>query len=197
MPNRSRSFDELLEETPAPAPPNTISVVGLVSRAEGPEDFMFTAADGQMVLLKREAVKGHAVLGGAVGQQIVRLDLDHTNLPADTVKALMQSYGSGNAPLPTVQNYDVPRVPVPGGTTSFYYDHYYTYGHIDVGLPPRADYSAPGLGGVAPFVAAFPHHVDPDTLAALALVSGPRTYITANEWTSDRHPVYKAHFDQP
>jgi hypothetical protein len=50
--------------------------------------------------------------------------------------------------------------------------------------------------GISPFVAALPHQADPRVMAALAL-SGTRTYITAYEWTSDNHTVFKVRADQP
>jgi hypothetical protein len=49
---------------------------------------------------------------------------------------------------------------------------------------------------ISPFVAALPHQADPAVMAALAL-SGTRTYITAYEWTSDHHTVFKVRADQP
>jgi hypothetical protein len=54
-------------------------------------------------------------------------------------------------------------------------------------------------GTVAPFVAATPHQVHPDALAALAISGsvGQRTYFNATDWTTDHHTIAKAHTDGP
>jgi hypothetical protein len=54
-------------------------------------------------------------------------------------------------------------------------------------------------GTVAPFVAATPHQVHPDILAALAISGsvGQRTYFNATDWTTDHHTIVKAHTDGP
>jgi len=198
MASQPKSFDELLDETPPSAPVDTISVVGLISRAASLDKFVLTTADGQTLTLDRKAVKGYAVLGGSVGQQIVRIDLDHTQLPADTLKVAGPSSEFGSAQFYTVQTKDIP-VPVGpgGGYTFFYLDHYFTYGHLDVGLPTVATQSATAQPDIAPFVAAFPHQASPSTMAALALSSGPRTYFSPYDWAADQHYVYKARADQP
>ena len=51
--------------------------------------------------------------------------------------------------------------------------------------------------GISPFVAALPHQADPRVMAALAIPGTRRTYITAYEWTSDNHTVFKVKADQP
>ena len=193
MTSHSKSFDELVNEAPATAHGHTISVVGLLSQASAKDKFVLTVADGQTLTIDRKAVKEHAVWGGSVGQQIVRVDLDPTQLSADTLKLAREVGGFGSGHLPTVQELDIPIPTGQGGYTFAYSDHYFTFGHVDFGLPPYpAGYAAPQGGGAVPFVAAFPRQADPATIAALALLSGPRTYLSAYEWTSDNRAIYSA-----
>ena len=59
---------------------------GTLSRAVDDKQFVLTTADGQTLTFDRAAVKSHAVLGGSVGQQIVRVDLDHKLIPTNMLQ---------------------------------------------------------------------------------------------------------------
>lgn len=83
MNNQDQSFEQLLRETPLAAAADTVTVIGALARAPEADKFVLILADGYNVALEIKAVKSFTRLGGAVGQVLVRLELDKKLLPRE------------------------------------------------------------------------------------------------------------------
>jgi hypothetical protein len=77
-----KPFRELVGE--APMATETVSLVGMLSRSREDEKFILTLGDGRSLALEIDAVKDYAVLGGTIGQVVVRIEIDSSRLPQDT-----------------------------------------------------------------------------------------------------------------
>jgi hypothetical protein len=81
MAGQEKSFKDLLGEAPLAAKSDTVCVVGTLARSPEPGKFVLTPSGGEPMTLEIDAVKGHTVLAGAVGQTLVRVDLDAARVP--------------------------------------------------------------------------------------------------------------------
>lgn len=86
MASDKRSFEDLLKEAPKAPSADTVSVVGTLAQSHEKGKFVLTMGGGEAVTLDVSAVKSHEVLGSSVGQTVVRVDIERTNLPAGLTK---------------------------------------------------------------------------------------------------------------
>jgi hypothetical protein len=193
MANGESEFAKLLRD--APMASDTITVTGILARTHDPEHFILTLPDGRSVTLPVRTVKSARALAGAIGQQVVQLEMARKDLPGGlggssdglnvTIKEVHgDSTGAAVAEVSTWPWQSEGKNPFEGGKA----------GQSDQGGWPIT-----GVGGgpFAPFVAAMPHQASRETIAAL---HSPhyvtRTYYSAYDWTTDNHTVMKAHADQ-
>lgn len=161
-----RKFDELLSEAPLAAKEDTITLVGALQRSHEPGKFVLAMGGGRNVTLDVAAVKEHQVLGGAVGQRLVRLEVDRKKVPND-----VQGMPLGPQPLlaspPAIDYGAVAKSPL--GEFSHmgtYVEHIGNWGDpYGVGI----SYGGinPGAVAATPFALATPHHVPAGTMARL------------------------------
>jgi hypothetical protein len=185
MAKNESDFKKLLSEAPMSPNQDTITVVGMLARTPDAAHFMLRLPDGRSFTLDVDAVKSANAMAGAIGQSIVQLELDAKRIPESVMQSL---YKSG--PDHTAISLDTQFGPF--GTSTF----------LDVG---HGGFTAKEVietsvvdpaAGVAPYVAAMPHHASHTTMSALAH-SGIRTYFSATDWTTDHHAVVKPRLDQP
>lgn len=93
-----QSFEKLLSEAPQAPTKETVSLVGTLAKSSEPGKFVLALQDGSTITLEIAAVRGHAVLGGSVGQTIVRVDVDAGKV-ADPQPSPWMRAASGLAPF--------------------------------------------------------------------------------------------------
>ena len=98
MTNVLNEFAKLLADAPAQPAAGSMSVVGLLSRSANEDEFVLTLADGETLTLKTKEVKSFAVLGGSVGQQIVRVDVAQSAIPSDRLEVKGQAAAIAKTP---------------------------------------------------------------------------------------------------
>lgn len=211
MAKEKRSFSELLGEAPLAAQEDTVSLVGALERSHQKGKFVLALGPGRSVTLDVEAVKGHQVLGGGVGQILVQVDVDRESVPEE-IK------GAFDSPF-THFGYDVP-------ITISYLDHPHKLPHVDIPFTiPTNDFPSPknileasgtiqenigdpgfggdpwqwggGFGGPvpgagAPFALATPHQAPQSTIAAMQMrgpVRGPTHYSDLTSPLYDKRPT--------
>jgi hypothetical protein len=81
MADETKAFSKLLSEAPLSANDDTVSLVGALGRSTQAGKFVLALGPGNSVTLDVDAVKGHHVLGGGVGQLIVQVDIARDKVP--------------------------------------------------------------------------------------------------------------------
>ena len=94
MADKTKSFSDLVSEAPLAANEDTVSLTGALARSNQPGKFVLLTQGGS-ITLDESAVKSHQVLGGNVGQTLVQVEVDKTQVP----QAAMES--TGQQPIPT------------------------------------------------------------------------------------------------
>ncbi len=88
MADEKKSFKDLLSEAPLAASEDTVSLVGALARSSDPAKFVLALGQGNNVTLDVAAVKSHQVLGGGVGQLLVQIEVDRSQLPEEAKQAV-------------------------------------------------------------------------------------------------------------
>jgi hypothetical protein len=101
MADESKSFSDLLSEAPLASAEDTVSLVGSLARSSQPGKFVLVLGPGNSVTLDVDAVKGHQVIGGGVGQLLVQVDIDRAKIPETAQEA------AKSAPNPFTGVHDV------------------------------------------------------------------------------------------
>jgi hypothetical protein len=161
-----KSFKALLEE--APIATDTVSLVGTVSRSHEPDKFVIILGDGRSVTLETDAVKDYTVMGGAIGQLVVKIEIDSTRVPRD---AQSISTEFKRPTLETIYWYDHPKNPIsdthPGQFPDVTIPQADVAGPVPVG-PGGDPWGGFGAGQLyAPFALATPHQVADAQIAAI------------------------------
>jgi hypothetical protein len=160
-----KSFNELLQEAPAAA--QTVSLMGTLSRSSEPDKFVITLASGQSLTLDVDAVKDHTVMGGAVGQLVVKVDLDPSRVPSDARTAATETQRPVEQ---TVFWQDVAKSPFLDSQTVLFLD--LKAPQLDVAgpgpVPPGGDpWGGLGAQMLAPFALATAHQAPAQQIAAI------------------------------
>jgi len=172
MAGDTKSFKDLLDQAPIAA--DTVSLTGMLARSPDAGKFVLTLADGRKLTLETDAVKDYAVLGGAIGQTVVRVDIDSSRAPKDAAAS-----PEIKAP-PTIAWLDNLKNPILDTHPGQFPD--VTIPIVDATIGP----GAVALGGnpwggsgasqtAAPFALATPHQVAQAQLAAIQAML-PYTY---------------------
>jgi len=170
MASEEKSFENLLKEAPVAPAAGIVSLVGTLAQSCEAGKFVLTLEDGSALTLETASVKGHTVLGTAVGQTIVRIDVESDKIKRDNPQPSPWYRGFRGDPNPVPWYRPVPKHPL-----------------LDKGPweepvhpGPKHPYGDSGfgstqLGGVAPFALATPQQVPANTWAALQWPGGGRT----------------------
>lgn len=197
MAEKKKSFSDLLNDAPLAAQEDTITLVGALARSNQSGKFVLTLGSGNTVTLDVAAVKGYQVMGGAVGQPLVQVEVDREKVP-ETVQGQLgpiKTFAGFDQPIthPTIdQPVSHPLVDYP--ITHPVVDHpIYKDPYFDVtgkglfestgtiaetgGYPgspgdPYAGAGYAGGGAAVPFTLATPHHA-PSGAFAGALATNP------------------------
>lgn len=210
MADEKKSFSELLKDAPLAAQEDTVSLVGALERSNQPGKFVLAVAPGSSVTLDVDAVKGYQVLGGAVGQLLVQVDIDRARVPdslpggvtpalpttgwrdlntgSQDVKHQWQDY-TGWPDLNTGAHdvhtgWDDAKhawQDVTGATADL------GYGGYGYGGDPWGGYMGPALGAAAPFALATQHQAPQSALAAMQ--EGPTPFgLPITGWRDLKNP---------
>ena len=89
------TFDELLQAAPKRETTGKVSLVGKLFQGDEAGGFVIVTGDGAAISLKSADLQGHALLGYADGQAVVRIDIDSSALPEPAAAAQPFSLASG------------------------------------------------------------------------------------------------------
>ena len=81
------TFDELLQAAPKSETTGKVSLVGKLFQGDEAGGFVIVTGDGAAISLKSADLQGHALLGYADGQAVVRIDIDSSALPEPAAAA--------------------------------------------------------------------------------------------------------------
>jgi hypothetical protein len=109
MSDEKRSFSELVGEAPLARNEGTVTLVGALARSHEAGKFVLALCAERSVTLSIDAVREYRVLGGAVGQLLVQVEVDRDKVPRETLGELTGA-AAGFAGLKARQ--DVPKYPV-------------------------------------------------------------------------------------
>jgi hypothetical protein len=109
MSEEKRSFSDLVSEAPLARNEGTISLVGALARSHESGKFVLALCAERSVTISIDAVREYRVLGGAVGQLLVQVEVDRDKVPRETLGELTGAL-AGFAGLKARQ--DVPKYPV-------------------------------------------------------------------------------------
>jgi hypothetical protein len=194
-----KKFDELLSEAPLAAKEDTVTLVGALQRSHEPGKFVLAMGDGRNVTLDASAVKEHQVLGGAVGQRLVRVDVDRKKVPSDVQGVTLepQAFLPSN---PVIDHGGVVESPFSEVTHvgTFWENGGTLAEHVgNWGDPYGLGYGAINPGSVAatPFALATPHQAAAETVARMMhFIPKVRADITSPEsdsshlWADPKQP---------
>ncbi len=160
-PSGTKTFAQFLEEQPAPS--ETATLAGFVTRCARPGSFSFTTG-GQTLELPTDAVKSFKVVNEGP-QKLVELELISSKIDSQMLKAAPAYGGGGKNPLADIYP---PKAPVkdPVFDKVFHKDPLYDQFSLPETIypgPAPLEFSSPGL---QPFVLATPHHAPASTIAA-------------------------------
>jgi hypothetical protein len=151
MAGETKSFSELLKEAPLAVDEKIITITGVLSRSNEPGKFVLRTGDNRILTLDVDAVKGHQVLSGMVGQTIVQVELDRNRVPDGIVEGpIAVTPGPGRITTNMFENTDP--YEINPRNTSIEYPYAYI-GYQNYGVVPGP------VAVVAPFALATPHQV--------------------------------------
>jgi hypothetical protein len=198
MAEHKKPFGELVNDAPLATQEDTVTLVGALARSNQQGKFVLTLSQGNSVTLDVDAVKNYTVMGGAVGQMLVQVEVDRARLPENLQGNAPQlnSFPAYELKAPfadrTTPLADIFTLPVVDQTTRWYLDEVFKNPAVDYGgkgiiegLP--GDPGDPYAGG-APFALATAHQAPESALAGPQ--GGIRT-APALDYTlawRDKHP---------
>jgi hypothetical protein len=103
MAEEKKSFSDLLSEAPLAPAEDTVTLVGALARSSQSGKFVLALSQGGSITLDVDAVKSYQVMGGAVGQQLVQVDVDKTKVP-ETAQPAFQPIRGAQSGLPDVKH---------------------------------------------------------------------------------------------
>jgi hypothetical protein len=212
MADLKKPFGELVNDAPLATQEDTVTLVGALARSSQQGKFVLTLSPGNSVTLDVDAVKNYTIMGGAVGQTLVQVEVDRTKLPENvpsnapqlnTVPAFELKVPVADRTVPLTDIFTLPAI---DQTTRFWLDEPFTVPLLDLGgkgilegLP--GDPGDPYAGG-APFALATAHQAPENALALLQGVQGGgiRTapaldYTLA--WRDVKHPWWDGATGRP
>jgi hypothetical protein len=174
--DEKKSFKDLLGEAPLASSENTVTLVGALARSSEPDKFVLAIGQGNSVTLDVAAVKSHKVLGGGVGQLLVELEIDSSQVPEEAKKLQPQ--------MPTTGFADIKHPPLETGIVDSKHPPHET-GLVDIKHPyydkhPWTDLfeTNPEFGN-PPFSLATAQQAPAESVAAMqATPSATRTFFT-------------------
>jgi len=212
MSDEKQSFQELLGEAPLAKGEDTVSLVGALQRSQQSGKFVLALGAGRSLTLDIDAVKAHRVLGGAVGQTLVQVDVDRNRVPSEVNTAQPGVPASSLYNVPVKAVVDVPlknpyvdlqpskNIVESIGTLQE------TIVYPGLGGDPwqlGGAYAGPALAAAVPFALATPHQAPSGVLAgvqagAVAPVTFDRTlppfeYTKGYDATSPRADIIVSH----
>jgi hypothetical protein len=96
MGDEKRSFSELVAEAPLAVTEGAVTVVGALARSHEAGKFVLIFCPENNVTLDIDAVKGYRVLGGAVGQLFVQVEIARDKLSQEALAAITKAgFGVG------------------------------------------------------------------------------------------------------
>ena len=225
MADETKSFSELLSEAPLAAQEDTVSLVGALGRSNQPGKFVLALSSGRSITLGVDAVKGHQVLGGGVGQSLVQVQIDAKEVPLDVMGSTgyvdvvgipgPPNFGpTGYPDVGPTGHHDVPS-PVGGGhgpgppKGMTWTDEITWVENIPDpslwGDPSQLGgaYAAPTIPAAAPFALATPHQAPQSTIAAMQggpIVTGrtvPWWDLVKHPWQDVKHPWWDGATGRP
>lgn len=101
MAEKKKSFSEILNDAPLAAQEDTVTLTGALARSNQPGKFVLAMGPGNTVTLDVDAVKSYQMLGGAVGQPLVQLELDKAKLPAGVQPQEIRTFAPFDVPITT------------------------------------------------------------------------------------------------
>ena len=180
MADQTKSFDDLLSEAPLAANEDTVSLVGALARSNQPGKFVLMMSQGGSVTLETSAVKSHQVLGNAVGQTLVQVEVDKSKVPQSAVEA------GGQVPLPTTGLVDLKRPPMDKNPLFDKHPHFDKHPWLELGTSAQLDHP--------PFALATAQQAPAEALAALQATQAAvtRTFFSWDintGYLDNKHPV--------
>jgi hypothetical protein len=160
MGDEKRSFSELVEEAPLAVTEGSITVVGALARSHETGKFVLIFCPENNVTLDIDAVKGYRVLGGAVGQLFVQVEIARDKLSQEALAAITKAgFGFGGAKATRDVPVKNPVVDVPVGkpiveSTGTLAETTVYPGYGD----PYFGTAYQGYGQLGPFALVTPHH---------------------------------------
>ena len=160
-PSGTKTFAQFLEEQPAPA--ETATLAGFVTRCARPGSFSFTTG-GQTLELPTDAVKGFKVLDEGL-QKLVELELINSKIDLEALKAVPAYGGAGKNPHADVYP---PKAPFtdPVVDKALHKDPLHDQFSLRETTHPDPNGLLVSSPGLQPFVLATPHHAPASTVAA-------------------------------
>lgn len=213
----AQSFEDLLAAAPEAPAEGTVILTGTLMRSSEKGKFMLDMGDGRTVTLDTSAVKGHAVIGSSVGQNVVRVDVDQKAVPAVAAGSpppVAKPLVDAGTTFVLDHSLSIPDIDHPftlarTDFTVLFLDHPQKHPWLDIigqpgtGVAEIAGTLAEGVtdpgqiqqAGLAPLALAAPQQVPQSTLASLGV--GPASLGTVGSDVKlavlDKHPISDKH----
>ncbi len=158
MADEKKSFSELVNEAPLAVTEGSITVVGALARSHEPGKFVLIFCPECNVTLDIDAVKGYRVLGGAIGQLFVQLEIARDKISHEVLTEITKAGFGGNKVIRDVPvKNPVVDVPVAKPIVESTGTLAETTAYPGLG-DPYIGTAFQGYGQLGPFALVTPHH---------------------------------------